>query len=184
MRRMLLIVDPQVDFINGSLPVPGAPEAMDALAEYIRTDSDRYEVIGITADSHPSDHNSFRSNGGEWPVHCVSGTEGAAIWPAIYSAAGDSGRRVEVYHKGDRTEVEEYSVFENPLSRKALVGLVRDLGITDIDICGLAGDVCVLSSLRDGIRLLPEVKFHVLLPYSPSLDGGKMLESYINSRES
>ena len=37
MKKMLLVVDPQIDFINGSLPVAGAAEAMDALAEYVKT---------------------------------------------------------------------------------------------------------------------------------------------------
>ncbi len=180
---MLLIIDPQVDFIDGTLPVPGAPEAMDALAGYIADNSDRYEVIALTADWHPADHHSFMDNGGEWPAHCVHDSAGAAIWPALYDAALETGRRVEVYHKGDRAEVEEYSVFQNPRSRESLVGLIRDLGITDIDICGLAGDVCVLSSLRNGLTLLPDVKFHVLLPYSPSLDGGTALASFIESRK-
>lgn len=179
---MLLIIDPQVDFITGSLPVPGAVEAMDALAEYIKNSTRLYDVIAITADCHPADHHSFQPNGGEWPVHCVSGTSGADIWPALYDAAVASGRLTEVYHKGDRVDVEEYSVFQNPRSRSSLVSLVGELGITDIDICGLAGDVCVLSSLSDGMSLLPKVRFHVLLPYTPSLDGGKSLESFINSR--
>lgn len=35
-KRMLLIVDPQIDFITGSLPVPGAEDAMNALALYLQ----------------------------------------------------------------------------------------------------------------------------------------------------
>ena len=40
MNKMLIIVDPQVDFINGSLPVNGAAEAMDSLAEYVKQHGD------------------------------------------------------------------------------------------------------------------------------------------------
>ena len=36
MNKMLLIVDPQVDFISGTLPVVGGAEAMDGLAEYVK----------------------------------------------------------------------------------------------------------------------------------------------------
>ena len=36
MAKMLLIVDPQIDFINGSLPVPLAAEAMNELASYLK----------------------------------------------------------------------------------------------------------------------------------------------------
>ena len=36
-KKMLIVVDPQIDFISGSLPVPGAAQAMDELATYIKT---------------------------------------------------------------------------------------------------------------------------------------------------
>ena len=53
MKKMLLVVDPQIDFINGSLPVAGAAEAMDALAEYVKTSGDEYVVRIVTSDWHP-----------------------------------------------------------------------------------------------------------------------------------
>ena len=34
-KKLLLLVDVQYDFINGSLAVEGAPEVMDALARFI-----------------------------------------------------------------------------------------------------------------------------------------------------
>lgn len=175
MKRLLLIIDPQIDFINGSLPVPGAVEAMDSLAEYIKANASRYEAIAITADCHPADHQSFQPQGGEWPVHCVRFSVGGAIWPAVYEAALASGCKVDVFPKGDRADVEEYSVFQNPSSRSELIHLVNKLDITDIAICGLAGDVCVLSSLRDALDLFPTLTFHVLTAFSPSLDGGAKL---------
>ena len=42
MGKILLIVDPQVDFVNGSLPVTGAAEAMDALAAYVKEHGNEY----------------------------------------------------------------------------------------------------------------------------------------------
>ena len=59
MKKMLLVVDPQIDFINGSLPVAGAAEAMDALAEYVKTSGDEYIVRIVTSDWHPYHHSSF-----------------------------------------------------------------------------------------------------------------------------
>lgn len=80
MKRLLLIVDPQVDFIAGTLPVPGAEEAMDRLAEYIYESDGRYAHKIVTADRHPYDHCSFDGHGGPWPRHCVHDTVGAAVW--------------------------------------------------------------------------------------------------------
>lgn len=55
MDKILLIVDPQVDFISGSLAVEGAKEKMDALASALQ-------------------------NGGQWPPHCVKGTAGSCVY--------------------------------------------------------------------------------------------------------
>lgn len=64
MNRLLLIVDPQIDFINGSLPVPGAEAAMDALAAYVAAQDGQYAAKVVTCDFHPHDHCSFTANGG------------------------------------------------------------------------------------------------------------------------
>lgn len=177
---MLLIVDPQIDFITGSLPVPGAAEAMDSLARYIREADSRYAVKVITADRHPYNHCSFSRNGGEWPDHCIHDTVGAAIWPAVFDAAYSTAGPTTIVHKGEMAGREEYSIFANPAASAAIRSMVVEHGITDIDVCGLAGDICVLSTLRDGLKELRECRFKVLLPYSPSIDGGVKLAEFIN----
>ena len=81
---MLIVVDPQIDFISGSLPVPGAAEAMNQLADYVKANGDDYALMVVTNDWHPYDHCSFAPNGGPWPVHCVQNSEGAATyWPLL-----------------------------------------------------------------------------------------------------
>ena len=71
-KKLLLLVDVQYDFINGSLAVEGAPEVMDALANYIGAQpKGLFDTIVMTADFHPYEHSSFKDNGGLWPVHCV-----------------------------------------------------------------------------------------------------------------
>lgn len=176
--RMLLVVDPQVDFINGSLPVPGAQEAMEALAEYISANDGKYALKVITADRHPYDHCSFRRNGGQWPDHCVHDTVGAAVWPSVFEAVYSTSGAAVVIHKGESAGSEEYSIFGNEAAAEELRDLIMRHVITEIDVCGLAGDVCVLSTLRDAIGLFPDCRFRVLLPYSPSLDGGATLSKF------
>ncbi len=44
MNGMLVIVDPQNDFINGALPVPGAEKAMNDLAEYVKENGRKYRA--------------------------------------------------------------------------------------------------------------------------------------------
>ena len=54
--------------------------------------------------------------------------------------------------------------------------LIKKFNIKQIDICGIAGDVCVLNTLKDGIVLYGKEMFNVLEEFSPSLDGGKALK--------
>lgn len=179
-KRLLMIVDPQVDFITGSLLVPGAEDSMGALGGYVRDNADRYSDIIVTADRHPFNHCSFRSFGGEWERHCVHDSIGAAVtqpvMDALYEFVGD----IHFLYKGEKADIEEYSIFKNPLAAKNIADIVNDKGIDEIDICGIAGDVCVSETLLDGIRLHPNIKFNVLKRFSPSLDGGKRLDGIIS----
>ena len=63
--NVLLIVDPQNDFITGSLPVPGAAAAMDYITAWTREHHAEYDAIIITMDQHPADHCSFEVQGGQ-----------------------------------------------------------------------------------------------------------------------
>lgn len=170
-----MIVDPQVDFIAGTLPVPGAEEAMNGLAAYVAENGGRYRHKIVTADWHPYFHMSFAQCGGEWPRHCVRNTVGAAIWQplvdALYQTAGD----VTVLYKGEKADVEEYSIFKNARAASAIDEIIKKFGIGKIDLCGLAGDVCVSGTLLDGIDRCGKQIWNVLREYAPSLDGGGRL---------
>lgn len=180
MERMILIVDPQVDFINGALPVPGALPAMDSLADYILLSDERYAVKIITADRHPYNHSSFNDYGGEWPRHCVHDTVGAAIWPSVFESAYSTAGETFILHKGGEKDQDQYSIFQNPKAADFILTVTRKYGIGQIDICGVAGDVCVLNTLLDACRFLPDLDFTVFRRFSPSLDGGKALEQLID----
>lgn len=178
-RTLLLIVDPQIDFTTGTLPVEGGSEAMEKLAGYLRENDGRYTAKIITADSHPFDHCSFIENGGTWPRHCIHDTVGAAIVPEVFFAAYETAGRTHVLHKGESSGIEEYSIFGNEEAAERIKAIIRQTEITRIEICGLAGDVCVLSTLSDALRLFPECEFEVLTRFSPSIDGGKKLTDFL-----
>lgn len=180
MNKMLIIVDPQVDFVSGALPVPGAESAMDALALHVASHGDEYSRIIVTADRHPMQHCSFDSCGGQWPRHCVADSVGAAVWPrlmdALYAFAGS----VTFLHKGERADTEEYSIFANAEARRRIVEMIETEGIDRVDICGLAGDVCVAATLTDGMHSFGTGLFKVLTAFSPSIDGGATLDNIIS----
>ena len=179
MKKILMVVDPQVDFITGTLPIPGADEAMDALAQYIASKAADYQCIIITADHHPFNHCSFKVAGGPWPRHCVHDSVGAAVWTPLMGALYGAKVPSVFLYKGLDPDTEEYSIFKNARSAAEIDRLIKEYGIDRIDVCGLSGDICVSDTLTDGIRKYGPGLFAVLTRFSPSLDGGKRLNEII-----
>lgn len=177
MNKLLLIVDPQYDFINGTLPVDNAEQKMNALCEYIKKHNE-YKAVVITADWHPENHCSFKVNGGEWSKHCVAYTHGAAIYEPIIQTLRELNIDYKVLTKGVFPNREEFSIFSNDNSREWLYTFIYGEYINQIDICGIAGDVCVYNTLLDGIIAYGENKFNLLIDYCPSIDGGEKLNNF------
>lgn len=87
----LVIVDPQNDFINGSLAVPGAEKAINNTIEFIKEHKEDLAYIAITADWHPYDHCSFKEYGGTWESHCVMYSAGASIYQPLLEVIKETG---------------------------------------------------------------------------------------------
>ena len=186
-RKMLIVVDPQIDFISGSLPVPGAAEAMNQLADYVKANGDDYALMVVTNDWHPYDHCSFAPNGGPWPVHCVQNSEGAATYWPLLEALYQSETETLFLQKGDLRHREEYSIVQNTGAREFFENTLDNSLLADadcqyqhVDVCGIAGDVCVLNTLRDLIPIVGTDRLRVLTRFAPSLDGGKALQAFID----
>lgn len=184
LRRGLVIVDPQVDFITGSLKVPGAVEAMDALAGYLKKDGESYHHIFITCDFHPLSHISFKDQGGEWPLHCVQASVGAAIWPVLMDQLIPLHQKVSIHYKGEDPNRDEYSIFQAEKEAAIIDSIIRKEELTHLDLCGLAGDVCVQTTLKDALRLFPDIRFRILEDFTASLDGGECIQALTQSLSS
>ena len=107
MADALIIVDYQNDFArpDGALSVPAGEDVAAHINE--RAASGDYELVVATRDWHPPDHGSFTEQGGIWPVHCVQGSEGAELHPAL-----DRGPVDAIVDKGQDPGTEGYSAFD------------------------------------------------------------------------
>ncbi len=177
LNKLLLIVDPQIDFITGTLPVPGAEKAMDDLAIFVSNHANKYALICVTCDRHPLRHTSFTDFGGIWPIHCVESSVGAAIWPPVMEALMKNSDKIQILYKGEDLGKDEYSIFQSAEGAAKMDKNVKDYDISEIDICGLAGDVCVANTLKDARSLYPNLHFEILYPYIASLDAGETIAS-------
>jgi nicotinamidase/pyrazinamidase len=151
----LIVVDVQNDFADpaGSLSVKGG----DAIIQTVNGEIDMARSAGAqvvaTQDWHPESTPHFAKDGGIWPVHCVADTWGSALHPDL--ALPEDAPRIR---KGANGE-DGYSGFSmrDPTSGEEipteLDALLRDHGVTDIVVVGLATDYCVSATALDAARL-------------------------------
>ena len=180
----LFIIDAQYGFIDGGeLGVNGSKEKMDALAKYIKESKGKYDYYFASADWHPSTHCSFKENGGIWPPHCRQFSKSAAIYQPILDAIENIGSEAVFFTKGIDDSREEYSVLKNAESNKKLHSYIDNMGINNVDFCGIAGDFCVLDSMSDFHREFPEIKISAIIPFIASIDGGDKLFDFLKKNE-
>jgi nicotinamidase/pyrazinamidase len=149
----LIVVDVQNDFADpeGSLYVAGGETVVPVVNEQIQAATEAGSTVVYTQDWHPAHTPHFQQDGGIWPVHCVQDTWGAALHPRL-SVVGP------VVRKGTGGE-DGYSGFtmRDPVTGETvpteLEGLLRERGIADVVVVGLATDYCVQATVLDAIRL-------------------------------
>jgi nicotinamidase/pyrazinamidase len=145
----LIVVDVQNDFCaGGALAVADG----DAVVEEVNRLAGEYPFVVATRDWHPPDHDSFRAQGGPWPVHCVRETGGAELHPRLHTSEIDA-----VVDAGREPDHEGYSGFEHT----ELERLLRDQGVDTVHVAGLALDYCVKETALDARRLGFDVVLHL-----------------------
>ncbi|MBA8683440.1 bifunctional nicotinamidase/pyrazinamidase [Stenotrophomonas tumulicola] len=182
----LIVVDLQPDFMpGGALPCVDGDALVEPIAALLH--ARRYHAVVATQDWHPRNHASFASHyPGQapfaqiqlhghaqtlWPDHCVQGTTGAALHPGVDWDVADM-----VLRKGTRPRVDSYSAFrenhgpDGTRPATGLAGWLRERGITEVHVCGLARDYCVLWTAQDAASAGFAVGFHWELTRPVSAD--------------
>ena len=192
-KKFLVVVDYQYDFFNpnGALYVNGG----EKLQEKIEAIIPDFHHVTFTQDWHPLEHCSFVENGGQWPTHCVAGTIGAGIPLSMIKLAKTYG----CCTKGEDWNLEEYGAFSEKNELATEIDYLFDFldaasefetldEINDkvlasefeIVVCGIAGDYCVLETLKNIVKLVGTDKVSVYLDGVVSIDGGVALANYMN----
>lgn len=161
--KALLLVDIQNDFLpGGALAVPNG-DGVIPVANKLQL---AFPLVVATQDWHPANHGSFAvSHPGKkafeqitlnglpqtlWPVHCVQQTPGAAL-----AARLNQERIAQVFPKGTDAGIDSYSGFFDNGHRKAtgLGDWLKQKGVTEVFVCGLATDYCVKFTALDAVQL-------------------------------
>jgi nicotinamidase/pyrazinamidase len=155
MAKALLVVDVQNDFCEGgSLAVAGGAAVAKKISEYLK--SANYDLVVASRDWHDSDNNNsghfaevntqpdYKTS---WPIHCVANSDGANYHPNL-----DVDLIQAHVLKGQGAH--GYSAFEGVTEDGgSLEELLKQKGINDLDVVGIATDHCVLASALDAKKL-------------------------------
>jgi nicotinamidase/pyrazinamidase len=142
-RRALIIVDLQNDFCpGGALAVANGDEVVQPLNRLAREFLERGDLVIKSRDWHPRRTKHFAEFGGTWPVHCVQETHGAEFHKDLLEDP-----RIVVISKGTGDE-DSYSAFD----KTDLASILREQGVEEVWVGGLATDYCVKNTVLDGLR--------------------------------
>ena len=159
MASCLIIVDVQNDFCpGGALAVPKGDEVVPVINRLAA----RFDHVVLTQDWHPRGHASFASShSGKkpfetidlaygkqvlWPDHCVQGTPGAAFHSKLQVEKAQL-----IIRKGFHPDIDSYSGFleADRSTTTGLAGYLKEKGLRELFICGLATDFCVAWTALD-----------------------------------
>ncbi len=153
MARALIVVDVQNDFCEGgSLAVSGGADVAFRIGTLLHEwheaepGEHKYSYVVATRDHHidPGDHFSETPDFvNSWPRHCVAGTDGVGFHPNLDPQPFDA-----IFDKGEYAAA--YSGFEGKSQDgRGLTDWLRERGVAEVDVCGIATDYCVRATALD-----------------------------------
>ena len=146
MRKILLVIDMQKDFIDGALGRPEAVAIVDRVAEEIG----KYppENVFATRDTHPADYLNTQEGRNLPVVHCVKGTPGWELNGKIAAALGAA-------------QIIDKPTFGSVALAEKLAAMAAEEAI-DVTLVGLCTDICVVSNALLVKAFLPETPVSVI----------------------
>lgn len=154
-KTALVIVDVQNDFCpGGPLATERGAEVAARIGEHQATRGADYSHIVATQDWHIAPGAHFSDNPDfvdSWPVHCVAGSEGAALHDAVRADSIEA-----CFRKGEYTAA--YSGFEGSAGGTGLADWLKGHGVDKLDVVGIATDHCVRATALDALEAGFEVR--------------------------
>lgn len=129
MKKLLIVVDYQVDFVIGSLGFSGAEKLEPIIYEKIKEYKANGDDVIFTFDTHYEDYLNT-VEGKKLPVvHCKRGTDGHKLYGRLNEFLDSS------------------KSFEKVTFGSLDLGLyLKDKDYSEVEVCGLVSNICVISN--------------------------------------
>lgn len=151
MKRLLIVVDYQTDFVDGSLGFPGAEELGPRIAAKIDEYHERGDIVVFTMDRHEANYLTTQE-GRNLPIeHCIAGTPGFELHSSIADHVLDVD---EIFPKGT---FGSDGLFEWLREANDVATQIRAIPFESIELVGLVSNICVISNMVIAKTACPEV---------------------------
>lgn len=147
MKKILIIVDTQNDFITGSLACKHDKGLIKKICKL--TNEFASDCVFYTLDHHSPNHISFITNGGIWPEHCLQKTHGCKLHKDLLALTNKHKPSPKnMFYKGENDKREEYSGFTaiNQYGQSLSSVVSSD---STVYIVGFALEYCCLETAKD-----------------------------------
>ena len=149
MKRVLIAVDLQNDFIDGALGTKEAEAIVDNAVAKIKSYNGEDDIVIATMDTHQENYMDT-AEGHHLPVvHCIDGTKGWEINSKVQKALD---------------EVDAEVICKPTFGSMQLVERLEELSVKndlEIELIGLCTDICVVSNVLILKALLPDTEIYV-----------------------
>lgn len=142
MKKNLVVIDMQNDFITGTLPANGGVEIVPRIVDKIKNGN--YDRIIYTKDIHSPNEYKHTLEGKNISEHCITDTEGQELNQDIYCAI-----TVKAFKKETKTiEIKKDTFGSFLLSGYIMSDHNYDFKDDELEIefCGVCTDICVISN--------------------------------------
>ena len=165
--KVLIVVDMQKDFVDGSLGTKEAQAIVPLVAKTIEQMASPDTVVIFTKDTHTDNYMSTLE-GKNLPVpHCIKGTPGHSIVNEVFGAyinvINTYADAYEVYPMTNINPIKvEKPTFGSMELQNVLFDINERLGIEEVTLMGLCTGICVMSNAILTKATLPEVSVNVI----------------------
>lgn len=152
MKKLLIVVDYQKDFVDGALGFPGAEKLADGIQAKIESYRAAGDEVVFTFDTHSETYMETQE-GKKLPVpHCIKGTEGWKLYGPLRVAEGEKEFHKPTFGSAD------------------LFDYLRENAYESIELVGLVSNICVLSNAILAKTAQPETPVSVPAELTASHD--------------
>ena len=155
MRRLLIVVDMQKDFIDGALGFEGADKIIPGIIGRINEYKATGDEVVYTLDTHTEDYMNTQEGKNLPVIHCVKGSDGHKLADELSDVLSDC----KCFEKPTFGSMELASYISENASE-----------LSGIEVCGLVSNICVLSNAVIAKAAAPETPVIVDSSLTDSFD--------------